>query len=41
MDSVINHKSSHALDDQGKWGQAYPKGLQLPEEPGNPELAAD
>lgn len=41
VDLVINHKSSHALDDQGKWGQAYPKGLQVPEEPGNPELAAD
>lgn len=41
MDSVMNHKSSHVLDDQGKWGHAQPKGLQLHEEPGSPELAAE
>lgn len=37
MDLVINHRSSCVLDDQGKWGHSYPKGLQLPKEPGNLE----
>lgn len=36
MGSVINYNNSHILDDQGTWGHAYPKGLPLLEEPGNP-----
>lgn len=35
MDSVINRRSSHVLDDQRSGD------MQLPEGPGNPELAAD
>lgn len=35
MDSVINRKSSHVLDDQRSGD------MQLPEGPGNPELGAD
>lgn len=36
MGSVINYNSSRTPADQGTWGRADPKGLPLPEQPGNP-----